>query len=95
MVRHTLKILQQMLQDFQSVSDHFGNLCIKGLKMKFKHGDSFKTATRHYRQFDFYVQKNNINKPRDEEDVLVTLLLDSTTTLICDSRAICTGVEDK
>ena len=23
MVRHTLKILQQMLQDFQSVSDHF------------------------------------------------------------------------
>ena len=95
MVRHTLKILQQMLQDFQSVSDHFGKLCIKVLKMKFKHGDSFKTATRHYRQFDFYVQKNNINKPRDEEDVLVTLLLDSTTTLICDSRAICTGVEDK
>ena len=25
----TLKILQQMLQDFQSVSDHFGTLCIK------------------------------------------------------------------
>ena len=74
---------------------NYGKLCIKGLKMKFKHGDSFKTATRHYRQFDFYVQKNNINKPRDEEDVLVTLLLDSTTTLICDSRAICTGVEDK
>ena len=32
MVRHTLKIMQQMLQDFQSVSDHFGELCIKGLK---------------------------------------------------------------
>ena len=31
MVRYTLKILQQMLQDFQSVSDHFGILCIKGL----------------------------------------------------------------
>ena len=31
MVRHTLKFLQQMLQDFKSVSDHFGTLCIKGL----------------------------------------------------------------
>ena len=34
MVRHTLKILQQMLQDFKSVSDHFGTLCIKGLTME-------------------------------------------------------------
>ena len=32
MVRHTWKILQQMLQDFLSVSDHFGLLYIKGLK---------------------------------------------------------------
>ena len=32
MVRHTLKILQQMLQDFQSVSDRFKTLCIKGLR---------------------------------------------------------------
>ena len=31
MVRHTLKILQQLLQDFESVSDHFGTLCIKAL----------------------------------------------------------------
>ena len=31
MVRHTLKILQQMLQDFLSVSDPFGALCIKEL----------------------------------------------------------------
>ena len=30
-VKHTLKILQQMLQDFLSVFDHFGTLCIKGL----------------------------------------------------------------
>ena len=35
MVRHTIKILQQMLQDFYSVPDHFGTLCIKGLMMKF------------------------------------------------------------
>ena len=34
MVRHTFKILQQMLQDFKSVSDHFGTLCIKGLRIK-------------------------------------------------------------
>ena len=34
MVRHTLKILQQMLQDFESVSDHFGALCMKGLNYK-------------------------------------------------------------
>ena len=32
MVRHTLKILQQMLEDFKSVPDHFGTLCIKGLR---------------------------------------------------------------
>ena len=32
MVRHTLKILQQMLQDFKSVTDHFGTLYIKGLR---------------------------------------------------------------
>ena len=31
MVRHTLKIVQQMLQDFSSVSDHLGTLCSKGL----------------------------------------------------------------
>ena len=31
MVKHTFKILQQMLQDFQSAFDHFGTLCIKGL----------------------------------------------------------------
>ena len=29
--RHTLKILQQMLQDFKSVSYNFGTLCIEGL----------------------------------------------------------------
>ena len=32
MVRHTLKILQHLLQDFKNVSDHFGTLRIKGLK---------------------------------------------------------------
>ena len=31
MVRHTLKILQHLPQDFLIVSDHFGTLCIKGL----------------------------------------------------------------
>ena len=33
MVRHTLKILQQMLQDFKSVFYYFGTLCIKGLNL--------------------------------------------------------------
>ena len=33
MIRHTLKILQQMLQGFWSLSYHFGTLCIKGLKL--------------------------------------------------------------
>ena len=32
MVRHTLKILQKMLEDFQSVFDHFGTLGIQELK---------------------------------------------------------------
>ena len=31
MVRHALKILQQMLEDFQSMTDPFKALCIKGL----------------------------------------------------------------
>ena len=39
MVRRTLKILQHLQQDFESVSDHFGTLCIEGLnqlkKMKY------------------------------------------------------------
>ena len=34
MVRQTLKILQQMLQDFKSMSDHFTTLRIKGLTIK-------------------------------------------------------------
>ena len=34
MVRHTLKILQQMLRNFQSVFYHFGTLCIEYLKAK-------------------------------------------------------------
>ena len=32
MVRHTLKTLQQILQDFESVSNHFTTLRSKGLK---------------------------------------------------------------
>ena len=36
MVRHTLKVLQQILQDFQSVCDHFGTLCILGSIMHTK-----------------------------------------------------------
>ena len=31
MFRHTLRILQYLLQDFKSMSDHFETLCIKGL----------------------------------------------------------------
>ena len=32
MIRHTLQIMQHLLQDFQSVFDHFGLLRIKRLK---------------------------------------------------------------
>ena len=35
MVRHVLKILQHLLEDFQSVPDHFEILCIKGLRNNF------------------------------------------------------------
>ena len=35
MARHNLEILQQMLQDFKSVYDHFGTLCIKGFTFPF------------------------------------------------------------
>ena len=30
----TLKTLQRLLQDFLSMSEHFGTLCIKGLRMR-------------------------------------------------------------
>ena len=33
MVKQTLKILQQMLKDFKSVSNHFGWLRIEGLRL--------------------------------------------------------------
>ena len=47
MVRHTLKILQHLLQNFESVSDHFGTLCIKGLTL-FSHnlGQSIQEWTK-------------------------------------------------
>ena len=32
MVRHVLKILQQILQDFWSASDHYETFCIIGFK---------------------------------------------------------------
>ena len=35
MARHTLKNLQQILQDFSSVPGHFGALCIKRLSSLF------------------------------------------------------------
>ena len=38
MVTHTLKILQQMLLDFLSVSENFGTLCINWLKLN---GESY------------------------------------------------------
>ena len=31
MIKLTLSIMQKMLQDFKSVSDHFGRLCITEL----------------------------------------------------------------
>ena len=36
MVRHTFKILQQTLQNFSSVSNHFGTLYSKGLDVFFQ-----------------------------------------------------------
>ena len=44
MVRHTLKILQQMLQDVENVSDHVG-ACINGLKLiEDKFGSAIETS---------------------------------------------------
>ena len=31
----------QMLEDFKSVSDHFGTLCIKGMKLKKIHFQTY------------------------------------------------------
>ena len=37
--------------------------------------------------------KTNINKPMFEEDILIALLSGISTTLICDSLAICIDAE--
>ena len=55
MVRHTLKILEQILQDFQSVSDHFGASCIKGLNVYLQISE-YITESRFF-IFYFFLQK--------------------------------------
>ena len=40
MVRHTLKVLQNLLQSFESVFNNFGTLCIKVLKIEIGLGSS-------------------------------------------------------
>ena len=50
--------------------------------MKSKHEDSFKAVTIYYQQFDYYVKKTKINKPSDKENVPITLLSDTSPTLI-------------
>ena len=50
MIRHTLKISQHLLQDFQSVPEHFGTLCIKGLKAVNK--TKLLAKRTHSRMFD-------------------------------------------
>ena len=55
MMRHTLKILHYLLQDFQSVSDHFGTLCINGLSTA-KHKYENKNMNKYLLR-----QKTNIN----------------------------------
>ena len=39
------KNLQQMLQDFESASDHFGALCIKALNINLVHKIKINTTT--------------------------------------------------
>ena len=55
MVRHTLNILQQKLQDFLNVSDHFGTSCIKGLILISKH---CKELTHNKNSIDGYEALN-------------------------------------
>ena len=52
MVRHTLKILQQVLQDFSSVSDHFTKLRSKGLST-----DLFTSLTWETIKVTFLIRK--------------------------------------
>ena len=46
MVRHTLKILQQMLLNFEGVPDHFGTLYIKGLRSQSCNYETFNNNNR-------------------------------------------------
>ena len=63
MVRRTLKILQEMLEDFYSVSDHSGTVCMKGLIQlrlidrlpHFWPMFSFYTSWKHHKTFVFLV----------------------------------------
>ena len=53
----TLKILQQMLQDFKSVSDHYGALCTKGLRLGFNNFKSLLTQNQ-IKHSNFYDKFN-------------------------------------
>ena len=59
MVWHVLQILQQMLQDFSSVSDHFTTLRSKGLSKRcgqiyFCAGNLFSLLMRYHYRFAFH-----------------------------------------
>ena len=55
MVKHTLKILQHLLQDFQSVFDHFGTLCIKRVSELFNNWSCFAViALTEFLSYELY-----------------------------------------
>ena len=61
---------------------HFSALIERSTwKKKFKHEDSVKAVTVHYQLLDFYVQRNNIQKPSDQEDELITLRISFESSL--------------
>ena len=101
MVRHTLKILQQMLHDFWSVSDHFGTLCIKGLNII----ESFWYITHQRFDHDSQFPKwQNINADVTQTLVLrlhfaVSLMISSTSftfwcQIVCWYISLISAIDD-
>ena len=79
MVRHTLKILQNLVQDFQSVFDHFGTLCIKGLKANLRQFNiSYKikgTHTNFIFNFSIIYQYINISSKISNHITYLTYMI--------------------
>ena len=59
MIRRTVKVLQQMMQISQSASDHFGKLCMAGLKILL-HPEKYFPFSKIYQYFELLLKLERV-----------------------------------